>query len=184
MTCSPLPGQPQLKPSSLAASDNLLDFISSRASTSHDPCHFAHHLDLPRAQLVRVQTGSAPTPTTAFPRMSSEPPRPAAGKPAGYILLVDNVYGQVVDVDVNDSAQLETRRKILEKGDACEREEGEEMLERQVVCYEAAVRLAQMLVQESGEEDGEWEGEVDEEAVKSYEEQVKNKEYTGREEVG
>ncbi|ORY81850.1 hypothetical protein BCR35DRAFT_304029 [Leucosporidium creatinivorum] len=180
----PKKNYPELKPSSLATSDNLLDFISSRASTSHDPCHFAHHLDLPRAQVVRVQTGASTSGSSgnALSRMSTGSTPPTAGKPASYILLVDQVYGQVVDVDVNDSAQLETRRKVLEKGDACEREEGEEMLERQVVCYEAALRLLGMLVKESGEEDGDWEGEVDEEGVRAYEEQVKNKEYTGREE--
>lgn len=56
---------------------------------------------------------------------------------------------------MNDSTQLETRRKILERADACEREEGEDKLERQVLCYEAALRLAQVLVKESGAEDGE-----------------------------
>lgn len=94
-------------------------------------------------------------------------------------MLTRNEFGSIVDVDVGAPVELEQRRKILEKGDACEREEGESMLERQVICYEAALRGMKMLIKEARDA----EVAVDEETVQEYEGSIRGKEWTGREEV-
>lgn len=92
------------------------------------------------------------------------------------MLLFDSSYGQVVDVDVSNSEALEARKKILEKGDACELEDGVAMLERQIQSYGAALRMAKLLV-ELGDD-----GEVNQSSVDEYEGCVKNRDYTGRDE--
>lgn len=153
---APLTPFAQFKPSSLIDGDNLLDFLSSRAS--HSPPHFAFHLDLGRAQLVRAQAVTS---------------RPAALRPGAYMLLSDDSYGRIVDV--NTPAEVEARQKAIEKGDACEKEDGVAMLLRQVECYAAALKAAKVLVED--------EGEMDEELVKEYAEGYKNKAYSGRDEV-
>jgi hypothetical protein len=91
------------------------------------------------------------------------------------MLLLESSYGQIVDVNINKAEELESRKKIIEKGDACEREDGVAMLERQVECYAAALKMAKVLVA--------MEDEVNEEVVKEYNEAVKNEDHTGRDEV-
>ncbi|KAL8277155.1 hypothetical protein RQP46_010483 [Phenoliferia psychrophenolica] len=150
-------GYSEFKPSALASGDNLLDFISARATTS--PADFAFHMDLVRAQLSRAQSG---------------PTRPAAvARPTPYMIILASRYGVITPVNAARSDEVDQRKKAIDRGDACEREDGEVMLQRQVEYYKVAVKIAKVLIEEG-------DGEVDEVVVEEYSKMPRNKVYAGR----
>ncbi|KAK4698937.1 hypothetical protein P7C70_g7334, partial [Phenoliferia sp. Uapishka_3] len=150
-------GFSEFKPSALADGDNLLDFVSARATTS--PADFAFHMDLVRAQLHRAQSG---------------PVRPATvSRPTSYMVILETTYGKLVPVNQNREDEIEARKKAIDRGDACEKEDGEVMLQRQVEYYALAVKIAKVLI-----EDGD--GEVNDDSVAVYAKMPRNKVYAGR----
>jgi hypothetical protein len=146
--------------------DNLLDFISSRAT--RDNSNMAFHHDLAAAQLsLALKTGTGTGPRN---RTLSSSPR--------YMLITEASYGTIITMDLKNDEQVETRRKAIQKGEACEWNEGKELLNRQWSCLHVAVAISQKLEQ-MGEDE-----EVNVGHVEEYEQGVKNPAYSGREEVG
>ncbi|KAL8276873.1 hypothetical protein RQP46_010701 [Phenoliferia psychrophenolica] len=150
-------GYSELNPAVLAKGINLLDFISARATTS--PADFAFSLDLVRAQLSRAQAG------LSGPSLQQ--------RHSTYISMLPSEYGLVKAVNWSVRDEVKARQKSFDRGDACEREDGEAMLKRQVDYYAIALAVVKGLI-ESGD------GKVCEEVVEEHRRRQKSKVYAGK----
>ncbi|GAA5909646.1 hypothetical protein JCM6882_008454 [Rhodosporidiobolus microsporus] len=171
---------PELLSHTLSTGSNLLDLISARALRA--PAAFAFHLDHVRAQTVLKSRQPPPPPRSLYgyaaPRASQTRVRPLSEYMQILELPDQPAYGEVVTFNAGNEQRQSDAKKKIERGEACTKEEGELMLERQRVLYLGALSAAQgLLALSEGEED-----EVDEEAVEEYEARVKARDYAGREE--
>jgi hypothetical protein len=87
-----------------------------------------------------------------------------------------DLYGKITQTDPDSPEAKSACDRLFEVGEAVKVDVGEMMLERQRVLYVGALRAARVLLDLAGED-----AEVDEEVVAEYEEQIKSREYAGRE---
>ena len=163
----------QLRSNHLAEGNNILDLVSARAL--RDPATFAHQLDAIRARTIVAARQPPPPAEVLFGIV----PRPPEEPVKAYMNILDDgddLYGQVIQVDLNSPESRSTCDRLLDIGEAVKAEVGEVMIERQRVLYVGALRAARVLLDLAGDDP-----EVDEEVVAEYEEQIKSREYAGRE---
>lgn len=156
----------------MARDNNLLDFISARAT--RDPPTLAWYLDLSHSQLSRAKTVSAADLLNPQVRIALSERMMAADRCSDQSMLIipGAAYGQMVDMNPTCIEEKRSRQRAFDRGDACDAADGLVMLEQQVVCYALALKMARRL--------GGGEDHVDEDLVVAYKEHVGDKIYTGR----
>ncbi|GAA6022310.1 hypothetical protein JCM11491_005259 [Sporobolomyces phaffii] len=164
---------PELRSGYLAQGNNILDLVSARAL--RDPATFAFHLDAIRARTIVAARRPPPHPAMLFFHETQRPEEPVIS----YMHILDQEasrYGTITRIDPDSADSIATRDRLLEVGEVVPADVGEVMLERQRVLYVGALQAARVLLDLAGED-----AEVDTEVVAEYEEQIKSREYAGRE---